>query len=410
MYLYRLGSTIFKPLDLIEGWDSLIWTERYREAGEFELRSYNVDEIMTLLPTGDPSVKPSMVCIQDSREAMIVESHEISYDDDHRRVCITKGRTVESFLEQRVFALLSNSPVKMQKGYSDYGAILVIIWNSLVNSTINDVIFGNSNHESTDSIPNLSVTDSTDVSLGNKSWWIESDYVYPKVLDFLSRNNLGIRCIRPNTVGPLQVVSVDSTGAITRTSTSNVTDLCVDVYNGHDRTKDQTARNQVIFAESQGHVVGSRYLFSLKNYKNVGYITSGALHGFLYWDTPDGGVTAGDSSTWAGLKKRVNLYDGGSKWGATTPAIGTTKYDDTVAAMTQKAEHKVKRHRKINWYDGELSPDIPYVYNVDYFLGDKVSFIGDYGVSKNVKVAEYTRIHDTTDGERAFPTLLFDGN
>lgn len=408
MYLYRLGSTIFRPLDLVEGWDSLIWTERFREAGEFQLKSYNIDEILTQLPCGDPNVKPSMVCLQDSREAMIVESHEINIDDDGKRFILTKGRTFESFLEQRVFAILSNAPVKMQKGYSDYGAIAVILWNSLVNSGINDVIFGNSNHEATDGIPNVVITDSTDVSLGSKTWWIESDYVYPKVLDFLQRANLGIRCLRPIDAGPRDVVTVASDGTITRTSTSSITDLCVDVYNGHTRTKDQSTLTPVIFTEGQGHVVNSRYLFTLNQYKNVGYITSGALHGFLYWGSADGGVTPGDSSTWVGLKKRVNLFDAGSKWGATTPAIGTTKYDDTVAAMTQKAELKVKRRRKVTWYDGQVSPDIPYKYNNHYFLGDKVSFIGDYDVAKNVRVMEYTRIHDS-EGERGYPTLMFDG-
>lgn len=407
--IYRLGSTIFKPLDLLEGWDSLIWTERYRDAGEFELKSYNVDEIISLLPCGDPTAKPSMVCLADSREAMIVESHLIEEDENGRRIVTTKGRSMESFLEQRVFAALSNAPLKMQRGYSDYGAVVVILWNYLVNTGINDVVFGNSNHESTDGIPNVSITDSTDVSLGNKTWWIEADYVYPKVLDFLSRSNLGIRCIRGNTLGPLQVVSVDSAGVITRTSTSNVTDLCVDIYNGHTRTKDQSTLAPVIFTEGQAHMVNSRYLMSLKNLKNVGYITSAALHGFLYWDSPDAGVTAGDSSTWVGLKKRVNYFDGGSKWGTGSPGLpGQTGYDNVVAAMTQKAELKVKRKRKTNWYDGDVSASNPYEYNSMYFLGDKVSFIGDYGISNNVRVLEYTRIQDS-EGEREYPTLMFDG-
>ena len=68
---YGTGST----QSLIEGWSSLIWTERFREAGEFELRTPRVAEHFTQMPEG------AAISLLDSREVMLVDTHTIEKNE-----------------------------------------------------------------------------------------------------------------------------------------------------------------------------------------------------------------------------------------------------------------------------------------------------------------------------------------
>lgn len=403
MELLRLGSTIFKPLDVIEGWDSLIWTERYRGYGEFELRSYNIDEIINLLPTDDPTIKPQMVCLRDSREAMIVESHQITTDDKGREMVLTKGRTFETFLEQRVLFGLSNRPKKTQQGYTARGLVQLLIWNALVNNSTVDVFFlwFRGTNMNGDRIPNVAVSEGfTIAGTTNKIRQLETDYLYPIIVDLLSEDKLGIRNIRPNTASA-KIVTVDpGTGNITRTTTSDVNDLCIEIYAGQDRTAGSAT--PVIFTASQNHLLRPRYLFTNKNLKNTGYGTSAVTFDYYYFDN-------GNEDTWTGLKRRVTKFDAGSRFGTNTGSASDVADADDF--LTDKTERQVRRRQNMLYLDAEVSSYTSYEYgpDKDYFLGDKVTAIGKYGVNKTVRVSEYIRIHDR-DGERAYPTLTFDGS
>lgn len=403
MDLFKIGSTIFKPLDLIEGWNSLIWTERFRAGGDFELKTYDVENTLALLPI-DPFAKPTLVGIKDSREVMIVETHEIDVDDDGVRYLTTKGRSFETFLEQRTLSGLSGTSYKMVNDYSSYGAVEVLLYNAFVETSVNDVVRGLATHDPNDAIPNVSISQRIQGSgYPTKPWWLESDYVYPKVLDFLSRDDLGIRNIRPNTASAFIVTvgngnSGTTMGNITRTTTADVTDLLIEVYDGVVRTKGQSAVPPVIFSEAQGHIDAPKFLFSNKNLKNTGFGTSSVIHGMTYSDDPDG-----TGQIWSGLKKRTFFFDASNDYGSNTTNVTNT--------VTQKLELKVKRRRKTMYLDGEIDPNSPYQYgpNKDYFLGDKVSLLASYGIDKTVRVTEYIRIHDE-EGDRGFPTLAFDGS
>jgi hypothetical protein len=56
-------------------------------------------------------------------------------------------------------------------------------------------------------------------------------------------------------------------------------------------------------------------------------------------------------------------------------------------------------------FDGQINPiSTSYKTPQDYYLGDQVTLIADYGVSQTMQVEEVIRIQDA-DGDRTYPTL-----
>jgi hypothetical protein len=54
--------------------------------------------------------------------------------------------------------------------------------------------------------------------------------------------------------------------------------------------------------------------------------------------------------------------------------------------------------------DGEFVPQSPYIFGIDYFLGDVIELQGASGLIQNARVTEYIRSQDST-GEKAYPTV-----
>ena len=55
-------------------------------------------------------------------------------------------------------------------------------------------------------------------------------------------------------------------------------------------------------------------------------------------------------------------------------------------------------------FDGEIASQIAAGYNRDYFLGDILLLVGEYGLSERARVTEFIRSSDSS-GETAYPTL-----
>lgn len=99
MKLVRLGpaySTAYTPDTLIEGYNSLAWTERYRDFGEFEIKSFDIDRMLTLLPEN------TLISHLGTRHVMMVETasiEEVGEGIDARPEITIRGRSAAAILE-----------------------------------------------------------------------------------------------------------------------------------------------------------------------------------------------------------------------------------------------------------------------------------------------------------------------
>lgn len=352
MQLFTLNAA-YRPNVLIEGYFSLIWTERFRPCGDFELQTYNIDVTRKAMPIG------IRVCILDSEELGFVETHEISVNKDGKNVLKITGRTFESFFENRI-TLIDETSIK--NAIDETNATVVTNEKSalsavkiLRNSISTALDFNNELPGVEIALDPTTYADDTPVDR-----FILRGSAYSEFLKIMDEEDLGIRNIRPKE--------------------SNNLIKCL-VFSGRDKTQ------TVIFDATANHFTGNiRYFWSNENYKSAVYVASKNAWTKVY---------APNMSDDSGLLHRVDLLD--------IPDI-TQSGAQAVGMLTAKGKAYLAQHKPVMFMEGSVSPEIPYRIYKDYRLGDTVGVKGEYGVSQDMKVVEYVRVEDES-GERAYPTL-----
>ncbi len=391
MDLVKLDPTTWLPTDLIERYDQLVWTERYVENGEFVLTSPDINYMRTMLPEG------SLLSLRDSDEVMIVETHLITESESGQDVVKVTGRTFETFGEKRLYVGvgISGQAYKSRIQHSTASAISVLLWNSFVNRQSGGGYFEAfaatgllGNPRGAGLFPNIYVTDSSTAVEPAIDWYINQGNVYPIMMDFIQRGTtIGYRNVRPKGYTKLVVTVNPSTYARILTQLDNIDKLCMDIYNGVDRT------DSVAFDVLNGEFKNASYLFTQKErcdflwvgaptdtnkWWGVGipvlYVPPPDFSGFAYKEVYIPGPTQGQltDADWENLARQVGLIEFN------------------------------KRNRPLI-FDGEVDARA-HTFGVDYGLGDLITLKGKYGVSNVVRVTEYVRTEDA-QGDRGYPTL-----
>lgn len=357
MQLYRLDDGYF-PEESIDGYKSLIWTERYTPAGDFSLVTANIQKTMDKLPLG------SCVALHDSKEVCFVETHEIERDDDGNPQLTVSGRSFETFLENRS-TLINEVPIK--SAIDDTNAVMI---NDQAAPYAAMKIIDNARGSLLDThnvIPNIDGTITAEAlrDEGEKDRFITRGRTYDEVLRILQEENNGIRNIRPTGTG---------------------TKLLLNIYQNWSGV---TTNPNVVLDVTAGHFIGGvKYTWSIKEYKTAVYVASKNYFVKVY---------ATGASGYSGLDHRVDLVD--------YPDI--TQTGTKIPAMLRaKGKTYLNKHKKQIFVEGSVSPEIPYKYNVDYGLGDNIRVRGEFGANDIMQVAEYIRSEDENGEETAYPTLV----
>lgn len=439
MDVLRLDPDTILPTDLVEEYSSMVWTERTVEDGEFELRTAKVAETKAFLPEG------TLISHLDTDEVMKVESHTIEKDENENDVLLVKGRSIlPTLLEDRIMVggYEYGKEWASYQNYTTSEVISAILWNYLANGSSSDAFAGSGWHNANLKVPNLVVTDSTNLVEPQTRWFFEDGEIHPKLKELLEAHGLGVRSIRPlKTSG--NVVSLDasqstSRGVRTLTPTVNIEQLRIDIYQGLDRTLGQSVNEPVVFSYEFGDIDDPSYLFSSKGIKNLAVVRSEFSIREVW---PKTGLTR-PSDIPVGADLKVMYFDGGTadfdppqppefvpypdSEEPLTPeeiaqvddqnAMNQRFYDRQVAAynarvanfeaeIVEKAMLELNKHNRAIIFDGAISPLSRYKYREQYFLGDKVTLTAEYGVEETMTVVEYVRTEDQT-GDRGYPTLV----
>ncbi len=173
--IMRVSRTNFVPDELIEDCSSKIWTERYQDPGEFELKTNQVNKLLKLLP------EMSLITHRETKEVMYVETHSIGLDSNGFPELTIKGRSLAAFLENRYLeGPYPKKKYKMAKDYTAVQAAIVLLWNCLINPSDRDVTrAGPWTRSPLDKIPDTVVTNSTNVTGTSKKRWLEGGEMQP---------------------------------------------------------------------------------------------------------------------------------------------------------------------------------------------------------------------------------------
>ena len=353
-----------QPAKLIENYDSLIWTERFNTMSDLQIEAGNIDQFMTLLPEG------SRVTLRDSTVPMIVETHQIDRKKNTPQKLTIKGRSYDSILDRRV----SIQSVLALTG-TDNWTVNVKTPSDLAHYIITKICVEGI-VSLADIFPGAQVQFPTPVdyltSTGPvKPFVVERGSLLETVLSLLQAEAAedpstvpatpavvphGIRSVRPNAAG---------------------TAIAIELYTGVDK------RTSVYFDATRDLLDDGTYLFSKVGSANAAYGVASGIAATMFEGPSDP----------TGLDRRVILVD------ASTSGIADS------AVLKNEMSVSLSQAHETAMFDGSINQDLsPYVYNIDYKLGDIVRVVGDYGLVSDARVTEYIRTEDAT-GYKSFPTL-----
>lgn len=361
MYLLVLDDN-FDVKELVDTYESLIWTERYSAVGDFELRIKSDRGTRALLPVG------TRLAIDVSDRVMEIETVENSIDDEGISVLKIKGRSLERWMFDRATTQayesgapgvisydITNTPGDIARAVFD-GACR---YNSVIpEDNFPFLVEGSLYSPGTIAEPTEIITVT-----------ITPETVYDFIKKLCDVYNLGFRLVRDKYTSLLYF----------------------DIYTGHDRTTQQSTNEVVIFSQSLENLSSPTNLTSIANQKNIAYVFS--EHGSM--------IVYADSSVSSseGFSRRVLVVKADD---ISEPAGATLN-----ALLTQRGKETLAEHRPILAFDGEVPQFGSYIYGQDYALGDLVEMQNSDGVSTNMRVTEQIFVSDA-EGERAYPTLTMD--
>lgn len=358
MELYTLDP-LFRRMDLIDVWKSLIWTERYKETGDFQLDIVSTNRSKNLLKVG------TMLAQRDSFYVMVITSAE---DDDTggERILTVKGVSLEILLEDRVAAAaLTDTTTTPNWTITDTPAAVMrkVFHDICVTGTLSAkdiipfVVEGSFLPASTIAEPIDPVT----IEIAPQS-------VYSTLTQLADVWNIGFRMLRHY----------------------DTSQIYWEVYTGNDRTSSQTTLPAVVFSPDLDNLQNTKELVSADGVKNVAYVFSPAGFQEIY--------AIGADPTVAGFSRHVLMVDASD---VTTDAYPTPELVE--AALAQKGSDALAQVQVYQAFDGEISQNSEYKYGRDYNLGDLVEQRKD-GVGNIMRVTEQIFVSDA-EGERTYPTL-----
>lgn len=347
---------IIKILDMFE---SLIWTERYNGAGNFELymptNAISLELIFDIISKLEKGIE-TYLWLKESKTHMIIETVEITTNVETGNHVIITGRGLESILERRIVWKQTILRIRLQ---------------SEMLSLINDAII--KPKESDRKIPNFRffyVSDSVIPPI-RVSHQYTGDNLYDVIYELCHEQGWGFD------------VYVDE----------NDNNFVFKLRIGKDYSYDQEENPYIVFSPKFDNLNNTDYIESPTTLKNVALV-AGEDDG-----TSRRTKVVGSASGLARRELYVDARDLQSEVG--DDVISDDEYYNL---LEQRGFTKLSEHQYTKAFTGEIEPRKSFVFGEDFAIGDIVQIINEYGMSSKVRVVEMVRTYDT-DGYRLYPTF-----
>lgn len=339
-------------IDTLDVFESLIWTDRYCGYGDFEIYVPASVNMLSKLQ------KDRYLYTKESEYLMVIEDINIETDsEDGSHLCVT-GRSLESLLERRIVWKQTVLSGNLQDGIE-----------KLLNE--NAISPSDENRK----IPNLIFQKSEDPSVTELTleaqFWGEN--LYDSILNICESVSLGFK--------------------ITLVGTNFVFSL----YAGADRSYDQTKNPYVIFSPGFDNLMNSNYIESNKTLKTVALVAGegeGSNRKTVTVEMEGGGGS--------GLNRRELFTDASdvSKY----VNGGTISDADYLNQLKQRGEEDLSKNKATNSFEGQVDSNATYFYGSDYYLGDIVQVVNEYGCESRSRITEYVRSQNES-GIETYPTF-----
>lgn len=359
MEVYILDD-LLRRVEVVDRFESLIWTERWASWGDFEMSIRSSFESRSLLKSG------VRLALDRSYRVMTIETVEDHTNDSGVKILKIKGRSIEMLFDDRVARFVKTSLTTTPTwDITDVpGAVMRKIVKDVcvtgvlsIYDKIPFVIEGR--HPS---IPASTIIEPVDPILVK----LEPQSVYEALTSLSNTWTLGFRLLRDR----------------------DLSKLYFDVYSGVDRTSSQMIYPAVVFAPELDNLQNTAEMSTIEGAKNVAYVI--AANGFMEV------IASGVDVDVDGFERRVLVVNAND----ITLAAGAP----LDSAMLLRGKEALSEHRAFQAFDGEINQNSQYSYNVDYYLGDLVETRNTDGVANQMRVTEQIFVHNK-EGEQEYPTL-----
>ena len=343
MDIYILNQDL-EVLDLIDNSSSVIWTPRYYEVGDFEIYIQASNKNLNLLQ------EERFVTRQDSDMVGIIEKVKVITDVEDGDYIIASGRCLKSLLARRIIWNQTNLRGKTE---------------AIMRSLINDNLINPVNPAR--KIPN--------VILGELKGFTETaefqstgEELLEKIVELCKSSGIGWKVIL-----------------------NKIKQIEIEFYKGINRSYSQTENPYIVFSPEFDNLLATETEIDTQSLKNVALV-AGEGEGTDRTTTTIG--------TEAGLSRR-ELFVDARDLSSNNGEIGVNEY---LQILKERGIEKLAEAGEFFKVSGEAETKITYKFGKDYFLGDLVTVVNEYGITANTRILEVIECEDE-NGYTIIPTF-----
>lgn len=334
----------FELVDLADDFESKIWTDRYCGYGDFEIYTLVSPKVLSSIRAG------RYIWTLASEHVMVVEGLEIISDIDTGAHIKITGRSLESILDRRIVWESTVLTGSFQDGIQQ-------LLNENAISPINEdrkisrLIF-----EPSDDPVILAMTIDAQ---------FHGETLYEAITNLCLWKNLGYK------------ITLTNEGM-----------FIFKLYAGADRSYEQETNPYVIFSTSFENLSNTNYL-STDATRKTSVLVAGDYEG----DTRKTLEVGGGSD----LERREVFTEAGGL----PPATG----EAYTALLQQKGLESLAENSFVETFDGQVETTHIFKYGEDFFLGDIIQIVNEYGIESRARVTEFIHSH-SLNGSESYPTFV----
>ena len=338
-------NTNFETVDVIDTYESVIWTDRYDSYGDFEI--YTNFDLRILSKVRQDYYLMTL----ESEHIMIIEGLEISSDAETGNHLRITGRSLESIIDRRIIWNQTSVTGNLQN------ALKTLITAAIINPDITDR-----------KIDNFVFEDSTDPRI--TALTLEAEYtgdnLYDVVNDACVTNSIGYKI-----------------------TLNDQNQFVFKLYMGEDRSYNQTDTNNpyVVFSPNYENIINSNYVDSTEVMRNI-TLVAGEDSGSARRT-----ITVGSGT---GLTRRELYTDARD--------IQSEKVSNYNEALKQRGLRNLIDNSRTVSFEGEVEATRMFVYGEDFFMGDIIQISNEYGIEGAARVMEFIHSEDA-NGSKKYPTF-----
>lgn len=344
---------------VINGATSVVWTEKYAEAGEFKITAPLSSGLREFLPI------ETLISHPNTYEVMYVESHGIEEQVDADPVLEVSGRSLEAWLENRI------AGAELARSTNNVGErvlALDYVDNQAITMFDEDIYNSSADPEKMGLVQMVS-------TLGGygdqEARAIAFEDFYSALVGLLAVNNIGIKTVRSNPFGQL----------------GDPTYIQFVLHKGQD------VSDKVLFSSKAGDIDSADYLWTDKPHKNLALVMGKYLmiRAMIDW-APEY------------MDRRMMIVDGTDLDGHLEVAPTGSARTDILDRMLARGKQALRKQNKLALVRADISEVSQYQFRRDYNIGDIVMVDGNYGEMTKMRVVEHTEVLDENE-LKSHPTL-----